>query len=117
MEKDLDIVRLIHDTLIPLGFPVTYGWYDKKFKDTHISFFVIMEIPEAYSEDMEEITSIHIQVDLWSKDDSKLNKKIKSALKKVGFYFSESRNDFETDTLIYHKAMRFKYYLEEEQEE
>lgn len=116
MVENFDIVKLIYDSLSPLGVPVSYGWYNEKYKDTHISFFVLMELPEAFSEDEEEISSIHIQVDLWSLEDSNLNRKIKSVLKKAGFYFSESKNDFETDTLIYHKAMRFKYYLQEVEE-
>lgn len=116
----MDIVKKIYDTLISAGIkvPIQYGWYDKNIKETHITYLTLLEVPEVESDDEIEILAYHIQIDIWSKDDDiKLKRKVRSALKKADFIFTENKDDFETDTKLYHKAMRFKILIDLEEEE
>lgn len=108
----MDLNNLIINTLEPLSIPVLYGWYDKNIKDTHITFYEYLENDEDYADDEATSTEHYIQLDIWSKGNTKeLKKQVKLLLKEVGFRFQEGQDFFETDTEIYHIAMRF--YIDE----
>lgn len=116
----MDIVKKIYDSLINGGIniPIQYGWYDKNIKDTHITYLILLEVPENKSDDDIESLSYHVQVDIWSKNDEiKLKNKIRRVLKKNDFIFIENKDDFEIDTKLYHKAMRFEILIDIEEEE
>ena len=53
-------------------------------------------------------------MDVWSTtdDDKKIKKQIIKSMRAQGFGFDDSADLFETETKIYHKAMRFNYYME-----
>ena len=72
---------------------------------------------ENDSSDDEEESILHtIQVDIWSREDKwQLKKEVKKLMKENDFGYVEGQDFFETDTQIYHKAMRFNY-VEEVQE-
>ncbi|WP_297520503.1 hypothetical protein [uncultured Clostridium sp.] len=115
----MDIVKKVYDTLVNAGItvPVQYGWYDKNINDTHITYLIILEVPEFESDDDIEMLCIHIQVDIWSKDDDiKLKRNVRSALRKADFIFTENKDDYEIDTKLYHKAMRFKILIDDTEE-
>lgn len=100
--------EIILEALAPLEYPVLYGWYDESLNKTHITFFQYNELPNDYSEDTNEVLEHYYQIDIWSKTNTeKLKKGVKKAMKKAGFRFTDGSDQFETDTKIYHKAMRF----------
>lgn len=104
----LNLNKLVIEALENLCYPVEYGWYDKEINDTHITFFQYNEVPVEHSDDEEEIIAHYVQVDLWSKENTEqLKKDVKAALKESDFIYQDSNDQFETDTGIYHKAMRF----------
>lgn len=115
MEEYFDIVKLVFESLKSLNIPAIEGWYDKELNKTHITFFEYLEIPEGYLEDEEASISHNIQLDIWttnSKEGLVLKNKVKKLLKQNGFYMEDSKDQFEEDTGIYHKAMRFNYIEE-----
>lgn len=111
-----DIEDFIYETLSPLECPVRYGWYDEEVRETHVTFFIALEMPDVSVDDEIESLNYTVQVDIWSTsdDDKKIKKGIKKLMNAQGFGFIESADLFETDTKIYHKAMRFNYYKEVE---
>lgn len=100
--------KRILEALAPLGYPVLYGWYDKSLNKTHITFFQNNELPNDYSEDTNEVLEHYFQIDIWSKENvEKLKRNVRKAMIKAGFKYTDGRDQFETDTKIYHKALRF----------
>jgi len=67
----------------------------------------------AWAENEEIATGYYVQVDLWSKggDDSSLVNQVKSALEIEGFKRTTALDLYESETQIYHKAMRFSYVI------
>lgn len=114
MIEDIDIEDLVYQTLSSIECPVRYGWYDENMQSTHVTYFVIQESPEMDSDDEMESLTYNIQVDIWSTtdDDKKIKKQIIKSMRAQGFGFDDSADLFETETKIYHKAMRFNYYME-----
>lgn len=103
-------------TLSDNGITCVCGWYDKHIHKTHITFYEMQESVNEYSEDVEEELLHSIQVDIWSaRDDIELKKEVKKLMKAAGFAFIDSNDLYETDTKIYHKAMRFNFIEESEE--
>ncbi|MPQ45202.1 hypothetical protein [Clostridium tarantellae] len=100
--------KKILEALKDLKVPVLYGWYDESLNKTHITFFTFSEIPEDYSDDEYESIENYIQVDIWSKENVEgLKRKVKKAMKNKDFIYIDGRDQFEIDTKLYHKALRF----------
>lgn len=109
------MVNAVYETLSVLPYPVRQGWYDENMNETHVTFCIALESPEDYEDDDEVTMNYVIQVDVWSKEDHEgIVKEIKKIMKKNEFTHIDSVDLFETDTKIYHKAMRFNYYKEVE---
>lgn len=112
---NFDIIALVAEILEPIsnrGIPVQEGWYDKNLGDTHITFFLYLELPELASDDEVTAYSHNIQVDIWTLDSlegNNLKNEARSLLQENNFKFDSGNDQFETDTKIYHKAMRFSY--------
>lgn len=100
--------KKILEALKDLGVPVLYGWYDESLNKTHITFFTFSEIPEDYSDDDYENLESYIQIDIWSRENvESLKRQVKKAMKNKDFRYTDGRDQFETDTKLYHKALRF----------
>ncbi|MGL5084260.1 MAG: hypothetical protein ACRC68_00835 [Clostridium sp.] len=112
----IDIIEFIAKALTEIsnrGIYVVSGWYDEDINDTHITFCELNDRQGDVSDDEEESIIHLIQIDIWSKKDEwKLKKEIKKLMAQSDFGYVDGEDLFETDTKIYHKAMRFDY-LEE----
>lgn len=101
--------KLIIDTLKPLNIPVGFQTYTGT-ATTYITFFEYLEKGEQFADDEEAETGHYIQVDVWSKGNYKaVVKQAKELLKQVGFMRKTENGFYESDTKIYHKAIRFFY--------
>ncbi|GKX65646.1 hypothetical protein [Inconstantimicrobium mannanitabidum] len=114
----MDIVEKVDDVLStllkPLGIESFYGWYDKDINDTHVTFILVSDTEEDYSDDEAESINYLIQVDIWSKQNMEtLKENIKATMKTLDNCTYESGADlYEDDVKIYHKALRFNFWVE-----
>ncbi|MGG7142483.1 hypothetical protein ACQPVP_03355 [Clostridium nigeriense] len=112
----MDIIEIIAkalDTISKRSITVVQGWYDENISDTHITFCELSDRSNNLSDDEEEDIAHTIQIDIWSlKDEWELKKEIKKLMLRNDFGYIDGEDFFETDTKIYHKALRFNY-LEE----
>lgn len=110
-----DIVNVIFKALENIynnGVVVKEGWYDEDINKTHITFTTLNEKVCCYSDDKIEAYEYVVQVDVWSKNGKEalvLKNKVRELLQKNGFCFQDTLDQYEKDTKIYHKAMRFEY--------
>jgi len=105
------INSILVKALKPLGVPVSWQTYSGT-ASTYITFFCYNEQGEAWAENEEIATGYYVQVDLWSKgDDSSLVDQIKSTLELEGFKRTTALDLYESETQIYHKALRFSYVI------
>ena len=103
------IDKILSDVLEPLGISSFYGWYDKDINETHVTFTLISDNEDNYSDDEAESVNYLAQVDIWSKENMEdLKKTIKLAMKTLdNCTYSNGSDLYEDDTQIYHKALRF----------
>lgn len=97
---------------------VYYGWYREDINDTHVTFYVYNEVPDNFSDDEFECIGYYIQFDVWGTNEEETlqtKNKVRKILINNNFSWQESNDDFETDTELYHRAMRF-YFVEEVEE-
>ncbi|HBJ2609724.1 hypothetical protein FDA77_19185 [Clostridium botulinum] len=113
----MSINKLIINTLKPLNIPVDFQTYEGK-EETYITFFCYNEQGERFADDTEIITGFYMQVDIWSKGNvEKLKESVINLLKQVGFKRKNGQDMYESDTKIFHKVLRFFYYVENKEEE
>ena len=111
--EELDLTAFIAEVIGITGVHVEEGWYNQDINETHITFYFMSDEEIDFSEDTNENEEYYIQVDIWSKEDCfKLKKKVKKLLKKAGFTYFAGNDQYETDTMIYHKAARFYFFNE-----
>lgn len=112
----MSINKLIIDTLQPLGAPVEFETYEGE-ADPYITFFEYLQQGESFCDDEESATGHYIQIDVWSKGNYiNIVEQIKKLLKQVGFKRKYETELYESDTKIYHKVIRFFYFVENEEE-
>jgi hypothetical protein len=110
--EELDLTAFIAEVIGITGVHVEEGWYNQDINETHITFYFMSDEEIDFSEDTNENEEYYIQVDIWSKEDCfKLKKKVKKLLKKAGFTYFAGNDQYETDTMIYHKAARFYFSM------
>ncbi len=103
------INSLIVTTLTPLGVPVSFQKYSGA-ATTYITFFCYNEQGEEWAENKEIATGFYVQVDVWSKGDySVLADQVEVAMIVAGFIRTSAQDLYESDTQIFHKAVRFVY--------
>ncbi|EKS4344849.1 hypothetical protein QB607_002845 [Clostridium botulinum] len=114
----MSINKLIIDTLKPLGVPTRFQTYEGK-EETYITFFCYNEQGECFADDTEIATGLYMQVNIWSKGNvEQLKIDTVELLKKAGFIKRPGAQDlYEPDTRIFHKVLRFFYYVENKEEE
>lgn len=97
------------EALKSLNVPVSFQKYNGK-ESTYITFFNYLEQGEQYADNEEKSTGYYIQIDIWSKSDyTELIENVKNAMETAGFIRTSAGDLFESDTKIYHKAIRFFY--------
>lgn len=75
-----------------------------------ISFSFVDESGLAFADDEEIETEVILQIDVWSKKDySTIVEQVKTKLKEIEFYRDYEADDYEQDTKIYHKILRFNH--------
>lgn len=88
--------------LRPKGFP-------------SLTFTIIDESGEVFADDKEIETSHSCQVDVWSKGDyTQLSKDVKEKMLEIGYGRYAEYDDYEKDTNVYHKILRFTTIKESE---
>lgn len=109
----MDIIEKIDaalsNALTPLNITSFYGWYDEDINKTHVTFILLTDIDENFSDDEAEDNTQLFQVDIWSKENvESLKKTIKAAMKTIeNCTYTDGVDLYEDDTKIYHKAARF----------
>lgn len=99
----------ISDILKPTEVPVTKLKYNGA-ATTYITYFLYNEQGEAFAENKEIETSYFIQVDIWTKDDfTVLYNQVISLMKAAGYFRTYAHEEYESDTQIKHKIIRFQY--------
>lgn len=99
----------ISDILKSIGIPVTKLKYSGK-ATTYITYFLFNEQGEAFAENIEKDTSYFYQVDIWTKTDfTDVYKQVLELMKEAGFCRVYANEQYESDTQIYHKIIRFQY--------
>lgn len=97
--------------LKPLNIPVWPDHYPGK-QDTYITFFDYNESAALRSDDIKKRTGYYYQVDVWSKDGDtrdQLAIQVENLLTANGFTWRSGNSDYEPDTKVYHKVMRYYY--------
>jgi len=76
----------------------------------YVTYTFIDEWGAAFAENEETATNYSVQIDVFSKSDfMELVKKIKEKMKDNDFYRTSVNEFYETDTGLYHCAIRFVY--------
>ena len=117
----MDIIKLAADALEPVakdGVPVQQGWYDKSLHKTHVTLWVLDNMPAGHSDDEDEIETGNIQVTIFSqKDEVTLARRIKKLMVAAGFTWTGGdQDDTQSDSGIVMKPQRFSYEKEETEE-
>lgn len=101
---------LIITTLKSTGVPVSFQNYNGS-ATTYITFFEVVQNAAISADDTEIQTRFIYQIDVWSKGDyTNLVKQVKELLIARGFQRSvEGPEDYEPDTQLFHKPIRFSY--------
>ncbi|MCR9040953.1 hypothetical protein QRX25_10395 [Bacillus sp. L381] len=114
----MNVREIIVKSLKPLGVPVEFLSYKGK-DDTYIRFFFYNQRPAFSAEDEESVKGHYVQIDIFTKNGnefSRLEKEVPSKLKAAGFTFRNQYDDYEHETEIYHKILRFFYAQNTEEE-
>lgn len=79
-----------------------------------ITFFEIDNSDVAFADDTAYAADVPVQVDVWSKGStSAIAGEVDETMKALGFARIGASDFYETDTLVYHKALRFRGQFEE----
>ncbi|MDP4144159.1 MAG: hypothetical protein Q8936_06685 [Bacillota bacterium] len=114
----MDIIEKIDTTLeaalTPHNVQSFYGWYDSNINDTHVTFLQLNDTDTDFEDDEAGSKEYFIQVDIWSRENVEdLKEVIKESMKTIeNCTYAQGQDFYETDTKIFHKALRF--YIREE---
>ncbi|MGD9700676.1 hypothetical protein [Acinetobacter sp.] len=109
------MINLVSQKLGEIGLPVLWQIRPESFPSLTFSF--LSEYGEIFADDKEIETAYLLQVDIWSKDDySAIAILVKTKLSELGFHRTAEYDDYENNTKIYHKILRFSYLKETESE-
>lgn len=109
----MDMISYVDTTLSSLNIPIYWQLRPQAFPS--ITFTTYYSGTDTFGDGEEVATSHYIQIDVWSKNDyTALVDQVINLLKQAGFRKQPGDSDnFEEDTKIYHKILKFQY-LEEE---
>lgn len=73
-----------------------------------ITYFVYNEMGELYADNQEISTGYYIQIDIWSQENyTNIVYELMKTMMQAGYRRTSSADLYESDTKIYHKAIRF----------
>jgi hypothetical protein len=100
--------EIIQTALSFLKVPVSFQVY-RGTATTYVTFFCYNEQGEEYAENIQTATGYYVQVDIWSitANYDTLAEQIKTAMTSAGFQGYTAQDLYESDTKIFHKAVRF----------
>lgn len=80
-----------------------------------ITFFEIDNSDSEFSDDAAYAIDVRVQIDVWSKGStSAIAGEVDTTMKSLGFSRTSAPDFYEPDTLVYHKALRYRAQFEEE---
>ena len=93
-----------------------YFLHANNAKVPYIEYEIIDEYGVFHAEGKEKSAAYLIQVDIFSTTDyTKLEENVMDAMINAGFHRDFAADQYEEDTRLYHKAMRFSYYRTKEE--
>ena len=115
----MDLIKNIDEklgTVLDGNIDYFYGWYDENINKPHVTFTIIEDTEEDFSDNTAECISTEFQIDIWISEDNmqdydieQLTKEIKKAIKMLDrCTYKYGANLYEKDTKIYHKSLRFE---------
>lgn len=101
---------IVETALSSLNVPVSFQVYHGT-ATTYVTFFCYNQMSELYAENIEIATEYYVQIDIWNKssDNETLAGLIKTAMTAAGFRGYTAQDLYESDTKIFHKAIRMNY--------
>jgi hypothetical protein len=82
-----------------------------------ITFFEVVNRDSEFADDQSIASEIVMQIDVWSKGStSAIAKEIDKTMKELGYFRMSAPDFYEEDTKVYHKAMRFRNTIEEDED-
>lgn len=108
LESDLTLISLLGGKRV----------YYHKAKDAQefprITFFELNNTGDSYADNQEIASDISFQIDIWSKNStSAIHTKVDEIMKNIGFFRYSVADLYESDTKVYHYAMRYRKVEEE----
>lgn len=83
-------------------------------KYPRITFFEIENADSQFADDSAYASEVFVQIDVWSKSStSAISGEVDWAMKGLGFSRYGGADFYETDTKVYHKALRYRRTYEE----
>lgn len=110
----MNMIELVKNKLDETGLKVLWQLRPEDFPS--ITFTFISENGEVYADDKAPEERIICQVDIWSREDySNLVDRVIILLRQIDMYKISGYDQYEKDTEIYHKILRFSYLRESEE--
>lgn len=108
----MNLINLVGNKLEELGYPVQ--WQLRPEEGTSLTYAFVWDNDTIFTTDGKE-TEYILQVDVWAKDDyTELVKQVISKMEEIDFFKEFATDDYEEDTMYYHKIIRFNYLESEE---
>lgn len=103
----MSVSQSVLQALKDLDVPVRFQTYSGP-ENTYITFFHYLETGELYADDQAITDGVYTQVDVWSEGDyHELVETVAAKLKAAGFLRRSFHDEYEEQTGMYHKVMRW----------
>lgn len=108
----MSLIDTIGNKLNELNYPTQWQLRPDQFPS--ITYSIVAENDNYFTTDGKE-TEYIVQVDVWSKDDyTNIVKNVIARMNEIDMYKDFAIDDYEDDTQVYHKIIRFNYLESEE---
>ncbi|WP_368488439.1 hypothetical protein [Clostridium sp. BJN0013] len=98
----------IENILKPIGVPVKHLFYEGR-ADPYITYQFYNEYGEAFAEDKEIATTYSVQINIFTKGSFEdLYIQVLNLMIATGWYRTYATEDYEPDTKLNHKIIRFQ---------
>jgi hypothetical protein len=78
-----------------------------------ITFFELTNFSSDYADDVTIAYQVELQIDIWTKGSfSAIAAAVDRVMKSIGFGLIGTAEDYEEDTQVYHKALRYRTKVE-----
>lgn len=108
LENDPVLVSLLG------GNRVYYHKAKNALEFPRITFFELNNTGDSFADNQEIASDISFQIDIWSKNStSAIHVKVDEIMKNIGFFRYAVADLYESDTQVFHYAMRYRKVEEE----